>query len=142
MKEIIVQLLAACLGSLGFALLFGLHRRYLLPAALGGVLSWGGFLAARAWLGTEFLPCLIASALAVLYAELMARLLKTPATLFVIPSVLPLVPGGSLYYAMSCAVRGELSDARAYGTTTLLYALAIAAGISLVVACRALRTRK
>lgn len=142
MKEIVVQLLAACIGSFGFALVFGLHRRYLLPAAFGGVLSWGIFLAAKAWIGTEFLPCLIASALAVLYSEAMARLLKTPATLFVIPSVLPLVPGGSLYYAMSSAVRGELLAARAYGTTTLLYALAIAAGISFVVACRELRTKK
>lgn len=142
MKEIIIQLLAALVGSFGFAMLFGLHRRYLLPASLGSMLVWGLFLGAQALLGGIFLPSLLASGFAVLYAELMARLLRTPATLFVIPAIFPLVPGSSLYYAMSCAVRGELADARAYGTQTLLCALAIAAGISFVIACRELRTRK
>ena len=142
MKEIAVQLLAALLGSFGFSLVFGLHRRYLPAASCGGALTWGVFLAAKAWLGTEFLPCLLASAFAVLYSEVLARRLKTPATLFVIPSILPLVPGGSLYYAMSSAVRGELDSARAYGMKTLLYALAIAAGISFVVACRELRAKR
>ncbi|MBE7005246.1 MAG: threonine/serine exporter [Ruminococcaceae bacterium] len=142
MKEIAVQLTAAFLGSLGFSLVFGLHRRYLFAASAGGAMAWGVFLAAQAWLGTDFLPCLIASAFAVLYSELMARRLKTPATLFAIPSVLPLLPGGSLYYAMSHAVRGELDEARAFGTKTLLYALAIAAGISIVVAFRALREKR
>ena len=39
MKEILIQLVTAFLGSLGFALLFGLRRRYLFPAALGGLLA-------------------------------------------------------------------------------------------------------
>ncbi len=142
MKETVIQLLAAFVGSFGFAMLFGLHRRYLLPASLGSVFVWGIFLAGQALLGTDFLPCLIASAFAVLYAELMARLLRTPATLFVIPAIFPLVPGSSLYYTMDCAVHGRLIQARAYGTQTLLYALAIAGGISLVIALRELNTKK
>ena len=142
MKEAIIELIAAFLGSLGFSLVFGMHKRYLLPASLGGILVWGAFVLLRKWIGSEFLPCLLASGVAVLWSELLARRMKTPATVFVIPAILPLVPGGSLYYAMSCAVRGELSAARVYGTSTLLYALAIAAGISLVLAIRELQTKR
>lgn len=142
MNPVIVQLITAFLGSLGFSLLFGLRRRYLFAASLGGVLAWGVYLGTEAWMRLGFLSCLLAAVFAVLYAELLARRLKTPATLFVIPAILPLVPGSSLYYAMSSAVRGELSAARTYGGQTLAYALAIAAGISLVTAIRQLRTRR
>ena len=90
----------------------------------------------------EFLSCLLASSFAVVYAELLARLLKTPATLFVVPAILPLVPGGALYYTMENVVHGRLDAARVYGQQTLIVALAIAAGISFVVALRELRARR
>ena len=142
MKEALIQITTAFLGSLGFALLFGLRRRYVLPAALGGMLCWAVYLLLSRLTDSVFLPCLAASACSVLYAELLARLLRTPATVFVIPAVIPLVPGGSLYYAMSCVVQKDLAAAREYGTATLEFSLAIAAGMSFVLAFRELRTRK
>ncbi len=142
MTDILVSLATAFLGSLGFALLFGLRRRYLLPAALGGLLSWGVYLLLNRLLALPFLSCLAASACSVVYSELLARAMHSPATLFVIPAVIPLVPGSSLYYAMSSAVQRDLVSARAYGAETLEYALAIAAGMSFVLAIRELRTRR
>ena len=142
MKSMIVQLATAFLASYGFSMLFGLRRRFLLPAALGGLLCWGVYLGMDAWLHREFLSCLMASSFAVVYAELLARRLKTPATLFVVPSILPLVPGGSLYYTMENIVHGRMEAARSFGQQTLIAALAIAAGISFVVALREIQTRK
>ena len=142
MTEALIQIVTAFLGSLGFALLFGLRRKNVLPAALGGMLSWSVYLLLSRLLASPFLACLAASACSVLYAELLARLLRTPATVFVIPAVIPLVPGSSLYYAMSCVVQKDLATAREYGTTTLEFSLAIAAGMSFVLAFRELRTRK
>ena len=142
MTESLIQIVTAFVGSLGFALLFGLRRRYVLPAAVGGMLSWGVYLLLSRLLPSDFLSCLIASACAVLYAELLARLLHTPATVFVIPAVIPLVPGSSLYYAMSCVVQKDFPAAREFGMTTLEFSLAIAAGMSFVLAFRELRTRR
>lgn len=142
MTRIAVELLAALLGSCGFGMLFGLPRRYLPPASLGGMLGWVIYLAVNAWLHSAFLAYLLAASFGVVYAEVLARRLKTPATLFVIPAIIPLVPGSSLYSAMSCAVRGDMPAARAFGTQTLEYALAIAAGISFVVTVRELQTKK
>ena len=139
MKEIVIQLLSAFAGGFGFALIFGMRRRYLFFASLGALLGWGVYLLTDSLLDSYFLPPLFAAAFAVTYAELMARALKTPATLFVIPAIIPLVPGGSLFYTMSYAVRG---DARLSGIQTLESALAIAFGISLVLALRELRTKK
>ncbi len=142
LTKIIIQLVTAFLGSGGFSMLFGLRRRYLVLASMGGMLGWVIYLAVNAWLHSGFLSCLVAAAFGLVYAEVLARRLKTPATLFVIPAIVPLVPGGTLYYAMSYAVRGELDAAREYGLETLEYALAIAAGISFVVALRELQMKK
>ena len=141
MREILIQLAAAFFGSLGFAELFGMRRRYLLPAALGGLLAWGVYLLLAERTGV-FAACLASAAFGVLYAEVLARLYKTPATLFLIPAVIPLVPGGALYYSMDSAVRGDLEMARVYGSQTLNTALAIAAGMSFALAIRELRTRR
>ena len=140
MKAVLIQLLTAFTGSLGFSLMFGLRRRYLAAAALGGLLSWGLVLLLEGLGLTSFLSALLASAFAVVYAELLARAYRSPATLFLVPAIIPLVPGSSLYYAMSCAVRGDLGAASQYSSQTLEYGLAIAAGISFVVAARELRS--
>ncbi len=142
MKSMIVQLVTAFFASYGFSMLFGLRRRFLLPAALGGLLCWGVYLGMDAIAHREFLSCLTAAAFAVIYAEVLARSLKTPATLFVVPAILPLVPGGSLYYTMENAVHGRMDAARSFGQQTLVAALAIAAGISFVVALREIQTRR
>lgn len=132
MWEITIQLFTAFLGSLGYCLLFHLRTQLLLPAALGGLLNWGIYLALEPRMGSAFFPCLIAAAVSALYAEGMAKWLRAPATLFLVPSVIPSVPGGSLFYAMSSAVQGRWTEAGDYGFQTAQYVLAIAAGISLV----------
>ena len=64
MKDVIIQLVTAFLGSLGFTLLFGLRRRYLFAASLGGGLAWGVYLAVEAWMKQGLLAGLIAAAFA------------------------------------------------------------------------------
>ena len=43
-----------------------------------------------------------------IYSEIWARILKTPATTVLMPTVIPLIPGGSLYYAMDAALRRDM----------------------------------
>ncbi len=138
----VIQLFAAFFGSLGFSMVFGLPRRYLLYASLGALLAWAVYLLTFGALHTAFLANLLAAAFSVTYADFLSHLLKSPTTLFLTPAILPLVPGGSLYEAMSHAVRGEEELARSAGSATLSTALAIAAGISIVLACRELRPRQ
>ena len=142
MQQIMIQLVTAFIGSIGFGLLFGLRTKHLFWAALGGMIAWGIYLSAYARIPELFLANLCASIFAVTYAELMAHLRKCPATLFVVTGVVPMVPGSSLYYAMDCAVNGDLEGAAVNGHKTLVVALAIAAGISFVTVCRELRARR
>lgn len=130
--SISLQLTIAFFGSLGFAILFGVRRKYLVAASLGGLFSWGIYLAGTGHDLNIFLSALLASGFSAIYAEVMARWKKAPSTLFFISAIIPLIPGSMLYYSMSEIVRGDTVSAGEYGTRALMFALGIAAGISVV----------
>lgn len=133
MKDIIIQLVTALLGSLGFALLFQLRKGLLVAAAIGGLVNWGVYLLVDRFVDGFFLPCFVAAAVAVIYCEVAARVLKAPVTLFLVPSVVPSVPGSALFYTMSGIVRQDWAAAKSFGLKTAEFALGIAAGICLAV---------
>lgn len=130
MKSDIIQLIAAFFGAGGFALVFNVRPSLVIYGALGGLLSWGLFLLMEDLIGNHFVACLVSSAFSAFYAEVMARIKKTPASVFFIPSLIPHVPGSSLFYCMSAALESDWNAFRSYGTDTLQYALGIACGIS------------
>lgn len=131
MNESVIQLITAFVGSAGFGLLFNVRYSLLTLVSLGGFLCWGIFLIAESFTANYFVACFAASAFAALLGEIMARIKKTPASVFFIPGVVSLIPGGSLFYTMSYAVQGEWEQFRYYGSLTVQYALGIACGISI-----------
>ena len=133
MKEALLQILYAFIGSAGFALIFGqkmLSR--VLPAALGGGLVWAVYLMGEHFGAGIFFAALGSGVFSGLWGEILARTLKAPATVFQAVAVIPLIPGSGLYYTMNSILRRDWQDLRHYGSGTLLCALGIAAGISLV----------
>lgn len=133
MKDVILQLVMAFVGSLGFAMLFRLRQSLWVSASLGGVVCWGGYLLVMYFSnGQIFISGLAASALAAVYADFLAARKRAPVPLFLIPSVVPLIPGSTLYYTTSAAVQGNTEEVSHYGSLTLQYALSIAGGICIV----------
>ena len=65
-------------------------------------------------------------------AEIFARVLKTPATVLLIIGIIPLVPGGGIYYTMEALVNGDMAMFARFGLETVASAGAIAVGSSLV----------
>ena len=133
MMQILYQILTAFAGSLGFALLFNMSKGKLWISALGGALCWGVYLlAANMGLG-EFLSCVFAALAAGLSAEIMARKLKAPTTLFYVPMVIPLVPGRTLYYTMIQIFEKNRASAAAYAYQTAYCCLGIAVGLGFAI---------
>lgn len=135
MREVIIQLIVAFTGSLGFAILFGVRPKLAVPASFGGMFSWAIYLVLESGGYGIFISCFVAAAFTAIYSEILARVLKAPATLFLVPSFIPLIPGSTLYYTMSSAVAKDWEQVQYYANRTWQYALAIAGGISLVLAC-------
>lgn len=127
-----IQLATAFFGALGFALFFNVSPRRILPASVGGLVTWMIYWALFQIMGQIFVPCVIACIFAAAYAEVVARVNRIPTTVFFIISVIPLVPGRGLFYTMSDAVNGRWDAFAADSTATLLFAAGIAAGICIV----------
>ena len=111
----ILQFFAAFIGAAGFGFLFHLQFKHIFPAALGGVLTWVIYVIATTWGFDVFISSLFASAFAAIYSEVIAKIRKAPTTLFLIISVVVLIPGGSLYYTMSYAVQKKWAEAAQKG---------------------------
>ena len=91
MKTEIIQVLASFVGSFGFAVLYNLRGRKLCMAGISGMVSWIAYLVAWNEMPSVFAANLAAAAVATVYAETMARILKTPVTVFLITGIIPLV---------------------------------------------------
>lgn len=129
MEEMILQMVTAFAGSLGFALLFHVHQGRLLPASLGGLLAWGVYLLMGHVTDQDVVRYFVASVVLTVYAETLARLVKCPATLFIVTASIPLIPGGSLYRTMQCFMRNDLDAFSHQALTTVLLAVSIAVGM-------------
>lgn len=132
LEDALIQLAVSLPASAGFALLFNLRARLIVPASIGGVLSWGIYLLCGHVASGIFLPCLVASAFAALFAEALAWRVKAPAALFFIIAVIPLIPGRGLFYTMHSALLANWTLCSEFASLTLQFALAIAVGISAV----------
>ncbi len=129
---VIAQLVACLIGCTGFSILFNIHGPGGLLCTLGGILSWGTYLAACAITGNDIAGYFCASVAAALYSEIMARVRKYPAISYLVVSIFPLIPGASVYYTVNHAVRGDMESFSSQGMYTLAIAGAIAVGILLV----------
>ncbi len=130
----VIQICMGMLGAIGFALLFHVRKEKLIAVALGGALSWAVYLIVAEVQG-DMAFGLFASTVAVAFlAEVLARVMKTPMTILLVPMLIPLIPGGDLYYTTSYFVQGQMEECVARLELLIKSAGAIAFGI-LCVTC-------
>ena len=128
----ILNCLYAFLSSLGFGVLFNIRDKNLIIASVGGALGWFTYLLSRKLQPSEIFSLFLAAMVVSIYSEIMARVFKTPVTIFIICGIIPLVPGGGMYFATLEAVKGNLEISMSKGIQTLFNAGAIAIGIVFV----------
>lgn len=114
-----------------FSCLYHIPGKMILPASLGGSLGWLVFLL-LSFTGNDLLQYFAATVATAIYAETLARGMKRPATEFQVVALLPLVPGGGIYYTMEYCVIGNNAEFLRTGLHTLGIAGALAMGILLV----------
>jgi len=128
----ILQLLAAFIGTVAFALLFSVPKKDYIPAGIVGMLGWG----LCYFLSEVGMPMVAASFLATLIVVLLARyfavVFRSPSTTFLIPGIFPLVPGGKIFWAVYYFMLGNSSDALKSGADAFRCAFAIVLGIMTV----------
>ena len=127
--KIIIMLISAGLGTLGFNFIFKVNPKHIPVATFGGVLSCGIYLFFDLCGTNLFVSNFIAMLVAGIACEIFARMFKAPTAIFLLPCAIPLVPGGSLYYTMSNLIFENYEAVSTYGKATLMTGLGIAAGM-------------
>lgn len=129
-KDIFLPVLWAFLSSLVFCGIFNVKdKKIILVSALGGGLGWFAYLISAPF-ASVVMQNFIAAITVALFSEFMSRLLKTPSTVFLVIGVLPMVPGGGIYYTMEYGVQGNTQMFIEKGIETISVAAAIAVGVS------------
>lgn len=129
MEAIILKIIAGAIATLGFAILFRLKPSHWPFAMIDGLFACICYFGFTELFGGNFLPNLLAAFAASVFADLFARLCKAPSTVFILPGCIALVPGGTLYYAMSNLLSENREMALEYFLITLTIGIAIGGGI-------------
>jgi len=140
MMDAFIQIITGALGSFGFSILFNLRGKKLAITTLGGLISWAVFLALEGWLPGESIRYFLSMTAISIYAEVFARIEKTPTTTFLVPCVIPLIPGSALYYTMNYALNEQWDLFIQKAFYTLELALSLALGIIAVTTATRLLT--
>ncbi len=130
--KIIYEVFYSFVGSFGFGFIFNIRGSKILYAALGGALSQLAYSIFGFLPMSEITQYLFATIITASYAEIMARIKKSPAIVFLVPSIIPLVPGGMMYYSMEYCILGKTQQFTDMLLRTLGVAGALAMGILVV----------
>lgn len=115
----------------GFSIIFNLPRKLIFIASINGMFGWLLYAYLQSS-GTSFIvPAFIGSIFVGLVGEFLASVQKHPATLFIIPGIIPFVPGYGIYYTMYHIVSQDFESAMTTGAESLFIAISIACGIVL-----------
>ena len=128
----VVQIIAALVGSVGFAIFFKMKGKQIALAGIGGAVTWMVYLFVQSFVTGYFVPYFEAAVFVAVYAEIMARINRAPATIFLTAAAVPLIPGGSLYYTMAGLVNKDEVLFTQSGEAAIVIALAIAMGFVVV----------
>lgn len=132
LMRMFIQLGGAFVGSIGFAIMLKIRGKQIAYAGIGGLVTWAIYLWVFSFSGSIFISNLLASIFVAVYAEIMARVNRAPATIFLTAAAVPLIPGGKLYYTMYGIVSEDMFMFRQRGTEAIIIALAISLGFVVV----------
>lgn len=133
MNSVLIQILMVVIGSVGFAIYFNIEKSKIPAVAVGGLISWVIYLICFERTNSIFTSTFISAIVVSIYSEIMARVIKSPANIFLIASIIPLLPGGSFYYTMSAALSMNAELFKLKRFETFIIVLAIVTGV--VIGC-------
>lgn len=114
MVENIIGVLAAVIGTVGFSFMLRLRKERLPVIAISTALCYSIYLLCVHFEIADLMANFIAALFAAFASEFLAKYIKAPVTVFLTPTILPLVPGSSLYYTIEAFFQGDLKKALKY----------------------------
>ena len=124
------MLIGGAIGTLGFSIIFNSKYKKLGFALIGGILTTLAYiLCIKVFNLNAILSNFIAALFGGVYAEIMARIVKSPNTSFILPSIVPLVPGAALFFTMYNLINYNSQNMLSSLGSVLIGTLSIALGL-------------
>ena len=130
-----VVLLTAFIATCGFAIMFNNKYKHLLIVSVCGVISCAAYFFTNLAIDNLFISVMIGSMVSTLIAEVLARTLKSPTTVFLMPAIIPFVPGAMLFFMMYNLINGNMAECYRNLSGLAQASLGIAVGIILASVC-------
>lgn len=124
-----IQIIAAIITTVAFGVLFNIKNKNLFLTGIAGGISWAVYLIGLNLNFSNGLNYFVASLALSLFAEIMSRKFITPATTILIPALIPLAPGGGIYYTMYNLINSNYPMALEKGISTFIIAGSMAIGV-------------
>jgi len=125
----LLAFLFAFCSTVGFSILFHVPKKLIAAAGLVGALGWLTYTYFIISGSGNILACFAGSCVVALISDIFSRAFKDAATIFIIPGILPLVPGAGMYYTMLAILEGDVDKTASAGTETLMMAGSIAVAL-------------
>ncbi len=123
-----IQIFFIFMATLAFTILFHSPIKTILPTAIIGAIAYTIYLLTEP--SYEVIFAIFLSAFAVgLLGDIFSRVMKEPTTIFIIPGIMPLVPGSQLFHTMTSLIDGNFTATAETGLLTLAIAGSIALGL-------------
>lgn len=126
---IIIQFIASFIAVVSFSIGIEIPKKYMVIVGLVGAIGWLVYLETIALGGTELLAYFLSALIVTIFSMILSKVLKTLSTIFIIPGILPIVPGAAMYNMVYSLINGKSGETGYY----LLQALLITGGIALAI---------
>ena len=133
-QEIFNHALCSFVGTVSFAVIYNVPRKYYFACGVTGMAGWMTYLLvnSQSFMSVSAASFFVAFAV-VLISRILTIYMKCPITVFLVSGILPLVPGAGVYYTAYYIVTNQLTQASLKGMESFKVAFAIVMGIVLVV---------
>ncbi len=126
---ILVQFLVSMFATVGFAILFNASKTDWFFCGLSGAIGWIVYLMSMDAGMPLVISCMLATLVLTIFSRSLAVIRKTPATIYLLTGIFPLVPGAGIYYTAYYLIHNEMSLCASKGAETCQTAGGIVFGI-------------
>lgn len=115
-----------------FAIIFRAPKKELIFCGITGSLGWLLYEGIDIPFSRPIVAAFFASVMVTSASRFLSHIRRAPSTLYLLPGIIPMVPGSGLYYTMYCILNNDLMGSYEQGVYTLKMAGAISVGIIIV----------
>ena len=130
--DFIMHVMCPFIGTIGYAVLFNIPKKFYLCCGFTGAAGWLIYHAVVSMNASAVTASFFGTLAVVLTSRVMSVRKKCPIIIFLVSGILPLVPGAGIYYTVYYMVTNQLAEAVLRGMESVKTAFAIVLGIVLV----------